>query len=31
MSVKWEGKEDIRRTMEEIGWITKIEDQGGLI
>lgn len=30
MYVKWEGKEDIRRTMEEIGWITKLEEQGGM-
>lgn len=30
MNVTWEGKEDIRRTMEEIGWLTQVDEKGGL-
>lgn len=26
----WQNKQDIRRTMEEIGWITQIDERGGL-
>lgn len=30
VNVTWKGKEDIRRTMEEIGWITQVDERGGL-
>lgn len=30
MNVNWSGKEDIRKTMEEIGWMTQIDERGGL-
>lgn len=30
MNVTWEGKEDIRRTMQEIAWQTKIDGRGEL-
>lgn len=30
MHVTWNGKEDIRKTIEEIAWITTVEDRGDL-
>lgn len=30
MHVAWEGKEDIRRTMEQIAFITSVDERGGL-
>lgn len=30
MHVYWSGKEDIRRTMEQMAWITNIDEKGGL-
>lgn len=30
VNVTWKGKEDIRRTMQEIGWLTEVDERGGL-
>lgn len=31
MNVNWSGKEDIRKTMQEMAWITNIDERGGMV
>lgn len=31
MNVNWSGKEDIRKTMQEMAWLTNIDERGGMV